>query len=158
MKTLLLLLALTSPAPCAETGVAIQNVETGKNLRPYEAGAKDGNRIVLYDAINWKCMTWKMEKVADNTYTLRNFFTGKTIQPSEAPLPGVSVFQQPLKKDAPQQWEFLKQPDGAYMIRLKGTELFISISSDKTNSAIVLQPDQKSKKQEWKLLEQNPIY
>ncbi|HEY6915649.1 MAG TPA: hypothetical protein VI413_13320, partial [Paludibacter sp.] len=36
---------------------AIQNTVTGKNLRPYEAGNQNGNRIVSYNHVEWKCMT-----------------------------------------------------------------------------------------------------
>ncbi len=36
---------------------AVQNVKTGKNLRPYNAGIDNGNKIVLYNHHEWKCMT-----------------------------------------------------------------------------------------------------
>ncbi|HEY3412223.1 MAG TPA: RICIN domain-containing protein [Armatimonadota bacterium] len=144
-------------ARAAETGFAIQNVLTGKNLRPFDAGSSDGNKIVLYDHSNWKCMTWKFEKVSADTFQLRNLFTAKTIQPTSTPKAGVALVQQPLKKGAPQLWEFLKQPGGTYLIRLKGTALFVSTSSDKTNSAIVLDTRRKDKSQVWRTIEQSPL-
>lgn len=59
---------------------AIQNTVTNKNLRPYDAGNQNGNRIVLYNHVEWKCMTWQFIKLADNTYQLKNLFTSKTFQ------------------------------------------------------------------------------
>src|SRR5512133_179114 len=91
MKKLLLfaagifLVSLFTVAQTINGTYAIQNTVTGKNLRPYEAGGQNGNRIVLYDHVEWKCMTWKFMSVGDNTYQLKNLFTSKTFQPKEIP-------------------------------------------------------------------------
>jgi hypothetical protein len=136
---------------------AIQNTETGKNLRPYEAGNKDGNRIVLYNHVEWKCMTWRFTKTGDNTYQLKNLFTSKTFEPEENPAKsGTPIIQQSISAKGSQQWEFIKASDKSYFIRLKGTELYITASSSETNSAIILKEKQNKSLQEWRLVAQNP--
>ena len=138
---------------------AIQNVKTGKNLRPYEAGKQDGNKIVLYNHVEWKCMTWDFIHVKDNIYQLKNLFTLKTFQPAGNPKAGSTLDQQVLVSgNAQQEWEFIPAGDNRYFIRLKGTELYISLSdaSGKTNSSIILQTKQNSDLQIWKLVKQNP--
>jgi len=135
---------------------AIQNIQTGKNLRPYEAGSADGNRIVLYNHVEWKCMTWDFILVKDATYQLKNRFTGKTFQPSAKPADGVNLIQKPLAKDSLQYWIFEKQADNSYFIRLKGTGLYISLSGKDTNSDIVLKPKKDKLMQSWKLVAQDP--
>ena len=126
---------------------AIQNVKTGKNLRPYEAGRQDGNQIVLYDHVEWKCMTWDFMNAEGNTYQLKNLLTSKTFEPSGPPKAGCSLEQQKLVLDnLAQEWDFIGAGKESYNIRLKGTELYITVgdASGKTNSAIILQPKQNS--------------
>lgn len=135
---------------------AIQNVYTGKNLRPFEAGKDDGNKIVLYDHHSWKCMTWEIIQVGKETYQLKNRYTLKNLQSASKSDQEVCLFQQPLKKDSLQYWELISQPDKTYFIRLKGTELYVTISSDKTNSPIVLMKKHNSSAQQWKLVKQDP--
>jgi hypothetical protein len=136
---------------------AIQNTTTGKNLRPYEAGSHNGNRIVLYDHIEWKCMTWHFLNIEGNTYQLKNLYTSKTFQPAELPAKNGSLLQQqPISKSVMQQWEFIKAEDKSYFIRLKGTELYITASSGKTNSDNILKEKQAGALQLWRLVVQNP--
>jgi hypothetical protein len=135
---------------------AIHNAETGKNLRPYNAGVSDDNRIVLYPHNEWKCLTWQFNHVEGTTYQLQNLYTRKTFVPKSNPESGVSLWQRPLKADSSQYWEFIEQPNETYLIRLKDTELYITISSDKTNSDIILMSYQNSSRQQWKLIEQYP--
>lgn len=136
---------------------AIQNTVTNKNLRPYDAGGQNGNRIVSYDHVAWKCMTWDFINVKDSTYQLRNLFTSKTFQAKDTPAKQGSVLvQQPLSTTDSQQWEFIKTSKNAYFIRLKGTVLYITASSDETNSDILLQAKQKSALQTWRLVAQKP--
>lgn len=137
---------------------AVQNVKTGKNLRPYNAGIDDGNKIVLYNHHEWKCMTWQFIQVEGETYQLKNLYTSKTLQPSSKPESGVTLWQQPLKNNSLQYWEFIKQPDETYLIRLKNTNFYVTISSDKANSPIILMPKQNSSSQQWKLVKQNPWF
>ena len=136
---------------------AIQNTVTGKNLRPYEAGGQNGNRIVLYDHVEWKCMTWNFIPAGDNVYQLKNLFTSKTFQSKDQPaITGSSLEQQSVLATAAQQWEFIKAADKSYYIRLKGTELFITASSSSTNTNIILQEKQSGALQLWRLVAQNP--
>ena len=163
MKKIFILLLVTfwgwSQINCQvlKSTYAIQNVETGKNLRPYDAGSQDGNKIVLYSHVEWKCMTWEFINNQGNTYQLKNLFTSKTFQPVSKAVAGVALEQQPLKNDPSQYWEFIKQGDNSYLIKLQGTDLFITISSEKTNSAIILKPkSDKPSTQLWRLIEQHP--
>jgi len=136
---------------------AIQNTVTGKNLRPYDAGNQNGNRIVLYNHVEWKCMTWDFIPAGAGTYQLKNQFTSKTFQPKENPAKaGTALEQQPISTSASQQWEFITAANKSFYIRLKGTELYITASSSQTNSNIILQDKQDKSLQLWKLVAQNP--
>jgi len=137
---------------------AIQNVKTGKDIRVHNAGIDDEARIILYTHHQWECITWQFIQIEGDTFLLKNLYTQKSFQPSNQPKPGVSLWQQPLGGSSGQFWEFRKQPDETYLIQLKGTELYITISSDENNSDIVLMPSQESDEQKWKLVEQHPIF
>ena len=163
MKNILLLVAgifFLSSFTAAQTfsgTYAIQNTVTGKNLRPYDAGSHNGNRIVLYDHVEWKCMTWKFISMGDNTYQLKNLFTSKTFQPKEMPAKdGSTLEQQPISNTDSQLWEFIGAPDNSFYIRLKGTELYVTTSSSQTNTNIILQKKQGNAMQLWRLVAQNP--
>ena len=163
MKNILLLVAgifFLSSFTAAQTisgTYAIQNSVTGKNLRPYDAGSQNGNRIVLYDHVEWKCMTWKFISMGDNTYQLKNLFTSKTFQPKEMPAKdGSTLEQQPISNTDSQLWEFIGAPDNSFYIRLKGTELYVTTSSSQTNTNIILQKKQGNAMQLWRLVAQNP--
>ena len=102
-------------------------------------------------------MTWDFKKVGDNTYQLKNLFTSKTFQPKEIPAKsGSALEQQPLSTTELQQWEFIKAQDGNYYIRLKGTELYITASSDQINSDIILKEKQANALRLWRLVAQTP--
>ena len=153
----ILLLSVSTFAQTIDGTFAIQNTVTGKNLRPYEAGGQNGNRIVLYNHVEWKCMTWKFISVGANTYQLKNLYTGKTFQSGEIPAKnGSALVQQPISGSDAQQWEFVESADKNYYIRLKGTELYITASSAETNTDIQLQKKQDKALQLWKLIAQNP--
>ncbi len=161
LTAILLLIGLTTifdvNAQTFTSTYAIQNVQTGKNLRPYDAGSQNGNKIVLYSHVDWKCMTWQFIKVKENSYQLKNLFTSKTFQPSSKANAGVSLEQQPLKDEPGQYWEFIKQGDNLYLIRLQDSDLYITTTSENTNSSVVLQPKlAKTSSQLWKLVEQHP--
>lgn len=111
-----------------------------------------------FTTITRKCMTWQFIQGEEDTYQLKNLYTSKTFQPSSKPEAGVTLWQQPLKEDSPQNWEFIKQTDNTYLIRLKATDLYVTISSDETNSSIILMPKQNSSGQQWKMVEQNPWF
>lgn len=137
---------------------AIQNIKTSKNLRPFEAKKDDGNRIILYNHHWWKCMTWEFIKVNENSFILKNFYTKKTFQSSSIPENGVILYQQEINNNDLQVWEFIKQDDNTYSIKLKDNELYITISSEKTNSEIILMPYLDTDEQKWKLVEQKPWF
>jgi hypothetical protein len=137
---------------------AIQNIETGKNIRVHNAGIDDGRKIVLYPHRNWECITWQFIQLEENVFLLKNLYTHKTFQPSSTPEAGVTLWQQPLGGDRLQYWEFIKQSDDAYFIRLKDTDLYITISSSDNHSDIILMPLQNTPSQMWTLIEQRPIF
>jgi hypothetical protein len=137
---------------------AIQNVETGKCIRVHDAGIDDGRRIVLYPHQNWECITWQFIKLEGDIYLLKNLYTQKSFQPSSSPETGVTLWQQPLGGDRLQYWEFIKQPDETYLIRLKDTDLYIKITSNRNGSDLILMPLQNTTQQQWVLIEQRPIF
>jgi len=105
---------------------AITNVKTGRGIRVHNASIDDGRKIILYTHHNWECITWQFIQLEGDIYLLKNLYTQKTFQPSSPPQAGVSLWQQPLGGDSHQFWEFIKQPNETYYIRLKGTD-YISL-------------------------------
>lgn len=137
---------------------AIQNAGTGKDIRVYNVGVEDETGIILYSHNRWECLTWQFILLEDNTYLLKNLATQKTFEPVSPPKEGVGLWQKPLGGSRLQYWKFIKQPDGKYLIQLKGTELYLSATSDEDNSPIVLMPRQESDRQLWRLIKQNPAF
>jgi len=139
---------------------AIKNVSTGMLLRVMDANKKNETPIVAYSPTNWKCMTWDFNHVEGNTYLLRNLFTSKTFQPQKGEAAADIVLeQQPLDTSKTyQQWEFISAPDNTYMIKLKGSDLYVT-PSDKNgtiNSKIILAKKRADKTQYWSIYEQHP--
>lgn len=139
-----------------ENTFAIQNVSTKKALRPLNANYENGVDVISYPLKNWECITWEMIEIDTNTFLLKDLFTEKTFQPKSEPKKGIGLWQQSMGGTALQHWEFLKQADETYLIRLKGTELYITASSNDTDSPIILMPEQGSKMQRWVLVRQTP--
>jgi hypothetical protein len=138
---------------------AIKNVETGIVLRIKDANSEDGTPIVAYSPVDWKCVTWDFKNVEGDTYQLKNLFSGKTFQSKAEPVAGVALEEKPLVADkAAQQYEFLPTGKNEYMIRLKGTDLYVTPSDNKgtINAGILLTKKKESKIQHWTLEEQHP--
>jgi len=138
---------------------AIKNAETGIYLRIKDANTKDGTPIVAYSPVNWKCVTWDFKHIDNNTYQLANLFSGKTLQPKQAPADKVGLEEQPLSSGANnQQFEFIPVEKDYYLIRLKGTDLYLTPSDGKgtVNAPIVLAKKNNTKLQYWTLHEQHP--
>ena len=140
---------------------AIKNVKTGMLLRIKDANSANGTPLVSYNPVSWKCMTWDFKHTGENTYQLRNLFSGKTFQPKQAAAEAVAMEEQPLLAgDANQQYEFIPAGKDSYFIRLKGTDLYVSPVDDKAtvNSGIVLVKKNDSKLQQWSIYEQHPDF
>ncbi|MBC9913877.1 RICIN domain-containing protein [Chitinophaga varians] len=137
---------------------AICNVQTGILLRIKDADTRNGTPIVAYSPVNWKCVTWDFKQVADNTYQLVNLYSGKTLQP-QVTAAGTTLEEQPLEsgKDT-QQYEFLPAGKDQYLVRLKGTTLYLTPADDKgaVNAPVVLAPANNTALQHWTLKEQHP--
>ncbi|MBE7173181.1 MAG: RICIN domain-containing protein [Williamsia sp.] len=139
---------------------AIKNSSTGMLLRPLDASNKNAAPLVSYSPTNWKCMTWDFRQVEDQTYSLRNLLTGKTFQPAGSePAEGTALQQQPLQEQASnQQWEFIPAKDNSFLIRLKGTDLYITPTEQGTvNSQIILAKKKPGNLQHWTIYEQHPV-
>jgi hypothetical protein len=139
---------------------AIKNVETEKLLRIKDANGSNGTPLVLYYPQNWKCMTWEFRNVEGQTYQLKNLFTGKTFQPKGGTASkGTRLEQQPLNSaSAIQLYEFIRVDNDVYLIKLKGTDLYVTAVDKKgtVNSGIELQEKNGSKLQQWTIYEQSP--
>lgn len=156
--TVLLLAQLpgrTQPTPI-KGDFALKNVHTGKYVRIKDANGANGTPIVAYSPVNWKCVTWEFRAAEKGGYTLKNLFSGKTLQPlnGEAKA-GVAMEEQPL---AGQLYEVVEAGKGEYFIRVKGSELYLTPADPggATNSSIVLQTKQEGDLQRWTLVEQHP--
>jgi hypothetical protein len=138
---------------------AIKNVQTGMLLRVKDANSKNGTPLVAYTPENWKCMTWNFKNTGTNTYQLQNLFTSKTFQPAKQADVDVPFDEQPLVKDAEnQQYEFIAVKKDTYLIKLKGTELYVTPADSKgsVNSAIVLAKKRDAPEQLWNIYAQSP--
>jgi hypothetical protein len=164
MKKALLLIAfvcsgLLALAQDIKGNYAIKNMQTGMLLRIKDANSKTGTPIVAYYPENWKCMTWDFKKTAANTYQLRNLFSNKTLQPTALAGANVPFDEQPLVPgEAKQQYEFIPVKKDTYLIKLKGTDLYITPADPKgeVNSAIVLAAKKGTPDQQWFIYEQAP--
>jgi hypothetical protein len=138
---------------------AIKNVQTGMLLRIKDANTKDGTPLVAYDPEDWKCMTWDFKHIGANTYQLKNLLSGKTFEPAGAISTGTPLHEEPINNTgASQQYDFEPAGKDTYIIKLKGTDLYITPSDEKgtTNSSIILAPKSGTKLQQWVIYQQSP--
>src|ERR1700712_2665688 len=138
---------------------AIKNVKTGMLLRVRDAHSENGTPLVAYNAENWKCMTWEFNTTGVHVYQLQNLLTGKTFQPSSTASAGVPLVEESMGNgSSAQQYEFIKDKDDSYLIRLKGTNWYVT-PEDKngsTNSAIILAAKTDTPDQLWQIYKQDP--
>ncbi|QEM12821.1 RICIN domain-containing protein [Mucilaginibacter rubeus] len=154
-----LLPALAVSAQQIKGTYAIKNEQTGMLLRVKDAQSANGTPLVAYYPENWKCMTWDFQHVEGNTYKLKNLFTNKTFQPVAEANAGVALEEQPLNADnATQQYEFEPIDKDTFLIKLKGTDLYLTPSDKKgsVNSKIILAKKTNTKDQYWDIYQQSP--
>lgn len=164
MKKVFVLAAFITLTVCAfaqdiKGNYAIKNVQTGMLLRVKDAHSKNGTPLVAYYPENWKCMTWNFKNTGANTYQLQNLLTRKTFQPVTEIAANVAFEEQPLvDNDAKQQYEFIKVKKDTYLIKLKGSDLYVSPADEKgtVNSPIILAKKSNSNAQLWTIYEQAP--
>ena len=160
LPILLLLLHIVSFAQVIQGTYAIKNVQTGMLLRIKDANGKNGTPLVAYSPVNWKCMTWDFKHVEGQTYQLKNLFTSKTFQPREImPAEGVTLEQQPLvAAQVNQLYDFIPIEKYIYLIRAKGTELYVTLidKDGTTDTGITLAKKNGAKLQQWTIYEQKP--
>jgi len=161
--TLLIVALLSTVAVCvfAQTikgNYAIKNVQTGLLLRIKDANSKNGTPLVSYTPQNWKCMTWNFKHVEGNTYQLQNLFSAKTFTPAgEKTEAGTALEEQPLSAgNSIQQYEFIAVDNNTYLIKVKGTDLYITATSKEVNSKIILTKKKESQNQRWTIYNQEP--
>lgn len=139
---------------------AIRNAETGVVLRIKDADTRNGTPVVAYSPVNWKCVTWDFRKIEGNIYQLANLYSGKSLQPKQfVPAEGTVLEEQPLVSGkGDQQFEFIPAGNDSYLIRAKGTVLYLAPSDNKgtVNAPIVLTGKSDSKLLRWTLKEQHP--
>ncbi|MBK0002935.1 RICIN domain-containing protein [Erwinia sp. S38] len=136
---------------------AIQNISFKKNLRPYKARKHDGNPVILYVHHAWKCMTWRFSQAEDGNFRLINYYTGKMLDTKSLPYEDVPLVQNSAVHNTV-IWEFTEVTRGIYTIGLVGTQIYITASSDKTNSPIILSHFTNSSGQKWRLIRQKPWF
>jgi hypothetical protein len=145
---------------------AVKNIHTGKYIRIKDANSANGTPIVAYSPVNWKCVTWEFQSAGTaNSYTLKNLFSGKTLQPiGTQAKAGVALEEQPLNTTnantaTNQIYELVPvENTHAWYIRYKGTDLYLTPADPhgETNTSILLQPKQPGDLQQWTLIQQNP--
>ncbi|WP_094571199.1 RICIN domain-containing protein [Mucilaginibacter xinganensis] len=155
---LMLMMSFLASAQTIKGNYAIKNVQTGMLLRVKDAHAENGTPLVSYYPENWKCMTWNFKHITGNTYQLQNLLTNKTFQPVGEPGSGVNLEEQPLNPNGGgQQYEFEPVDTNTFMIKLKGTDLFLTADKKgSVNSRVVLTKKGNSKEQYWTIYEQVP--
>nr|WP_295926399.1 hypothetical protein [uncultured Dyadobacter sp.] len=65
---------------------AIQNVKTGQRLSAYNACWWNGNRVILHDLNDWKCMTWRPTPTGEHSFQQKNLHKEKMMKFSNGPL------------------------------------------------------------------------
>ena len=138
---------------------AIVNSKTGLSLRPMGASAMNGNKIIMFKTVTWKCETWNFISVKDNIYSLENLYTGKSFQPeNKSGKPGTNLVQRPRDQyELMQRWEFVEDSPGLYRIRHLASDLYLTTTESKeNNSDLYLDKKKGSKEQLWKLVAQSP--
>lgn len=155
------LCVITCIAQAIQGTYAIKNVQTGMLLRIKDANKSNGTPLVSYNPVNWKCVTWDFKHIEGQTYQLKNLFTGKTFQSGNATAPqGTALEQQPLVLNQDnQEYEFIPMESERYLIKLKGTDLYITPAdaAGTENTGIVLsKKNGNSKLQQWTIYEQKP--
>ncbi|GAA3920889.1 hypothetical protein GO495_00830 [Chitinophaga oryziterrae] len=156
-----LLLCSTLPAVMAQEikgDFAIKNVQQGLLLRVKDAGSANGTPLVVYEPENWKCMTWNFEQVNGQVYKLKNLFTGKTFEAAK-PAAGEAFTEQPLvQQSTAQQYEFVPLRKNVYLIKLQGTDLYLTPAGAdaKINTPVILAKKNGTAAQEWTIYEQHP--
>jgi hypothetical protein len=159
LLTCMLCLSMLTFAQDIKGNYAIKNVQTGMLLRVKDANSKNGTPLVAYYPQNWKCMTWNFKNTGTNTYQLQNLFTNKTFQPVTEAKANVAFEEQPLAAGtANQQYEFVNVKKDTYLIKLKGTDLYITPADKKgsVNSPIILAAKTNTPDQLWTIYEQAP--
>lgn len=154
-----------APKPAMKPGVEpttyqIRNEKYRELLRPKDANSAEGTRLVLYSPQPWKCMTWKVEPTAEETYSLRNLFTSKTFAPGRTngavtPVVQISLGEKPASIPS---WRFIRLSDGAYEIRLaNSTKVLTAVAdADGGGESIVLEDWKNADEQKWELLKIDP--
>ena len=138
---------------------ALKNVKTGIYVRIKDANSKDGTPIVAYSPVEWKCVTWDFKKQTDNSYQLINLFSHKTMASRFEAKENVVLEEQPINGgNNNQKFDFILAGKGIYLIKLSGTDLYLSPSDSagKINAPIILKKRDDSKLQYWQLVAQNP--
>lgn len=138
---------------------AIKNVKTGMLLRVKDASSKNGTPLVAYYPQNWKCMTWDFKSTGANTYQLENLLTHKTFQPKSSAASDIAFEEQPLVAgNVNQEYEFIPVKKDIFLIKVKGSELYITPSNveGEVNSAIIMAEKRNSPEQQWTIYKQSP--
>ena len=136
----------------------IRNKKFGDLLRPEDASGANGERIVLYSAQLWKCMTWKFHPTGSELFQVQNHFTSKTFTAKDQGTP-LAVVQAPWSREAKERpaWRFTKLPDGLYQISDPTSGKALTADSGGDGSVrIVLAPWQEKAAQKWELLKTDP--
>jgi len=137
---------------------AIKNVKTGMLLRVKDASSKNGTPLVAYYPQNWKCMTWDFKTTGPNTYQLENLLTHKTFQAKSAGTTEGFEEQPLVSGNAGQQYEFIQIKKDTFLIKIKGSDLYITPSdvNGGVNSLIIMAEKRNSSEQEWTIYQQSP--
>jgi len=134
---------------------AIQNVGSGKDLRPFNASREEGNAIVLYNHHWWQCLTWRFTEISAGHFELSNVYTGKLLH-VDISSAGMGTIIQRTGSPSSLSWEMVPQPGEVWGIRLSGTRLFITITSVEKNAPVTLSPFINSDSQKWRFIPQHP--
>lgn len=135
---------------------AIRNVKSGLQLRVKDAAGANGTPLVMYNPIEWKCMTWDFRAAGGSSYQLENVLTKKTVQQKNTG-ENSTLEEQPLtEKSAAQLYEFLPADKDRYRIKLKSADLYLTDVQGEVNAPVVLAKKADSPAQLWTLHEQHP--
>lgn len=135
---------------------AIQNVNTGLCIRPFNADFKDETKVIQYGLHNWECITWELINATNGSVLFKNLYTEKTFEPRKNPSEGTHIWQMPFSHSNNQFW-IIENAGDANRIRLLGTNLYLTAISNEQNAEIELRNITNDTNQLWKFIPQCPI-
>jgi hypothetical protein len=145
----------TTPATQpAEGKFVIRNRANGKMIRPEGAKADDNVPAETYTPRPWTCVVWEFHPQGENTFTLENILSGKTLAAADKPA-GSRVIQVPLSSNdsLAAKYNFILASNNSYRIE-NSSGLYLTADANETNGIthLTFSTLSETDNQKWEIL------